>query len=238
MSDATRPRGDGPVEAGPWPDRLAARALSLGGSPRLRGYDVQRDLAKHYSLVEVVWLALLGELPASPREAALLERVLLFLAPVTVAEAPAHAAALAQHCRSSAAAVIGIAGLTLAQEGLWVVEAHADLIGWARGQIAEFPEAFRRPEEAAAVARLAACLAALDHRGPVFAERPGLVGACLATLVELGFDQPTHLVTLWGWARLPCALAEGFAAPAGRLSTYPMDLPRFVYEDPDDTCPK
>ena len=231
MSDSKTPTG--PVEAGKWPDRLMARALSPSDPPRLWGYDVHQDLARHYRFSEVLWLAATGEVPEAARQAEVLECVLIFLAPVTVAEAPAHAATIANLCKSSLASVVSVGALTLAQQGQWVLNHHAEL--WPWGEAPQFPAALRgAPEDGPAVARLEAALARLGRESRIFRESPALVTAGLAVLFELGFTEPRQLLSLWMSCKLPCVLAEAFAAPAGRLNEYPLDLPRFEYEAPDE----
>src|SRR5581483_9322042 len=88
------PRRAGPIDVGLWASQLTARVVEAGGAPRIFGYDVQAGLARHYSFGEVVLLCLSGEVP--PREVGrAFEIALSFLAPVSVAEAPVHAAGLA-----------------------------------------------------------------------------------------------------------------------------------------------
>src|SRR5258708_5243088 len=94
--DDTRapPRRAGPIDVGLWPSQLTARVVDGGFRPRILGYDVQTDLARHYSFAEVVLLCLCGEVPTREVGRAF-EIALSFLAPVSAAEAPAHAAGLA-----------------------------------------------------------------------------------------------------------------------------------------------
>lgn len=219
----------GPVEDGPWADKLPAQAVTPTDPPRLFGYDVHEDLAHHYRFSEVLWLAATRELPADGA-ADVLECALTYLLPVSVAEAPANAASVAQACQSSLASVASVGAIALAQQGQWVLERHAPLWPWLRGEVEAFPEALRgRPDEAPAVRRFASALARVSYTHRIFECSPGLHTAALAVLFDLGFREPEQLLTLWMSSRLPCVLAEAFAGGRGRLYEYPMDLPHFEY---------
>ncbi|HEX6764634.1 MAG TPA: hypothetical protein VF103_04130, partial [Polyangiaceae bacterium] len=54
----------GPLEKAPFPAQLTARVMTPGKNPRLHGYDVEGDLAAHYTTSELVLLSLTGELPS------------------------------------------------------------------------------------------------------------------------------------------------------------------------------
>jgi hypothetical protein len=225
----------GPVEDGQWREALEGRAVDPTDPPRLWGYDVHGDLAAHYRLAEVVWLAATGELPPDERRVRALECALTYLMPVSVLEGPAHAATVAQLCRSGAGAVASVGALTLAQEGQWVLDHHEPLWAWLRGEAEVFPEALRGgPEAAAPVARFRGALERLEVASRVFEEAPGLHTAVLAVLFELGFTAPHQLLSLWMYGRLPCVLAEAYSATPGRMFSYPLDLPHFRYEVPHE----
>ena len=80
----------GPLDAAEWPEKLTARVVTAGARPRLHGYDVEADLARHYSFTEMVLLSLTGNLPTA-QEARAFDVALQFAAPVSVQEAPTHA---------------------------------------------------------------------------------------------------------------------------------------------------
>src|SRR3954471_9075470 len=107
------PRPRGPVETTEWPTELTAHAVTPGDDPRLFGYSVERDVAAHGRFSETVLLSLRGELP-SAEECRALELALTFLAPLSIAEAPVHAAALGHMCGARSSALVGIAGVALA----------------------------------------------------------------------------------------------------------------------------
>ncbi len=81
----------GPFDREAWPARLAAPVVSPGPEPRLHGYAVAGDLARFYGAIDVTWLVLRGELPTAAERAAF-DVAMVLLAPVSVGEAPAHAA--------------------------------------------------------------------------------------------------------------------------------------------------
>lgn len=224
----------GPVEQGAWAEQLTARAVTLGPSPRLWGYDVQGDLTRHYGPVEMAWLAILGSLPDCDLHAKVLEVVLGFLAPVTMAEAPSHAAGLTRLCGSEPASVISVAALTLSQQGRHTLNQHAELWAWLRGEGA-WPEALSVGREHAGPSQaLAERLGTLGYDSPVFERSTHLVTTCLSVLFELGMSKPEQLLSLWVWCKMPYVLAEAFAVSPGRLLEYPMNVPKYVYEGDDE----
>jgi len=56
----------GPLEEASFPEQLSARVVTPGANPRLHGYDVEGDLARHYQPSDLLFLLLIGELPAAP----------------------------------------------------------------------------------------------------------------------------------------------------------------------------
>src|SRR5579862_485636 len=100
-------RPPGPVEQYPWPEELRGNVVTPGSRPRMHGYDVEGDLARHYRSSDVVLLALTGELPSDEQSIAF-DVALTFLAPLSVAEAPAHVAALAHITGSRSSAILGV----------------------------------------------------------------------------------------------------------------------------------
>jgi hypothetical protein len=54
---------EGPLEDAPFPEKLNARVVTPGANPRVHGYDVEGDLAAHYTSSETMLLCLTGELP-------------------------------------------------------------------------------------------------------------------------------------------------------------------------------
>ncbi len=229
-----KPPPDGPVESGPWPDTLAARAVSPGPSPRLWGYDVHGDLVKNYGLAEMAWLAGRGELAPGEMQIKVFEVVLGYLGPVNMAQAPSHAAGLSRICGSKPSAVVSVGALTLAEQARVAVQDHASMWRWLKGQGLWPPGLQAGAAEVPVVAGLAQHLDSLGYTHVLFAKNPGVVSACLGVLFDLGFEEPEQLITLWVWCRLPYVSAEAFAAKPGALGDYPMNVPAYEYEGPDE----
>ena len=105
----------GPVESREWPNTLLARAVGPGQERRIFGYDAERDLAKHYAFSDALLLGLTGELPDEPRARAF-AIALTFASPMSVAEAPMHAAVLARVCGVRTGGTLAIAMLALGEQ--------------------------------------------------------------------------------------------------------------------------
>ncbi|MBX3271963.1 MAG: hypothetical protein KF729_16970 [Sandaracinaceae bacterium] len=212
-----------PIDQMPVPEHLTARVVEPGAAPRLHGYDVQDDLARHYGLGEVVLLALTGELPDRAAGRAI-DVLLVFAAPITIAEAPSHAAALARLCSAKPSSVAAVAAIGLAEQARFRLEALAPLLAWlASGRDGPPPE----ETEDAATARLhetlrsvGAAVSARDAALPVGA-------AIVAGLFELGLREPWQIEAALNCARWPIAIAEAMSNTPGALGTYPIRLPEF-----------
>ncbi len=121
----------GPVEDLKWATRLKANVVTPGSRPRIHGYDVRGELLEHLSLSELMLLTLTGELPGKSAALAF-QRAMMFLAPVSVAEAPVHASVLAGLCGSGSSGMTGVAALTLAEQARMAVEEHRPLFEWLK----------------------------------------------------------------------------------------------------------
>jgi hypothetical protein len=230
------PPAPGPIETNTFAEKLTARVVAPGPRPRLHGYDVQGDLALHYGFVEVAWLAVTGELPQSAAVVRAFEVCLAFLAPASIAEPPSHVASLTRMCGGTDAGVLATGAVALAEQAQDLTRRHAPLHEWLGAPEGKLPEGFRACSEAdrAAVARLAQ---ALDRTGfPVVALREdlSLEAAIVCALHACGLRAAHQLETAVVLARLPAVAAEGFAARFEHLRSYPIDLPHFAYEAPDD----
>jgi len=117
------PNAPTPFSTNEWPSQLTARVVSPGDEPRIHGYAVSSDLARHYRFSDVVYLSLAGELP-DEEHSRIFERALVLLSPISIAEAPSHAASLARVCDGSASAVIGTGAIALAEQARFMVERH------------------------------------------------------------------------------------------------------------------
>ena len=223
----------GPLDAGQWPTQLVANVVTTGTAPRIHGYDVQSDLARHYSASEVVLLTLTGELPA-PDALAAFEVATLFAAPMPISYAPTHAASLARTCAGHTASIIGTGTITLAEQARVLLRDHAAWLVWlAASAPGVLPSGVAATaEDRGAVLRLrgalksrSACsVSALEHD-------ISLDAALVATFHAAGLVKPEQIESALVHARLPSVVAEAFRASAN-YNDYPLNLPPLHYEDP------
>ncbi len=228
----------GPIETAPSPSAITARLVSPGARPRLAGYDVRGDLARHYGVAELISLSLRGELFAEEPERRAMEVLLWCLSPITIAEAPAHAGSLARLVGAAPGAVIGTAALTLGEESRSLLEAHADALAWisagATGAVPE-PARARDDEEREAVRELFTLLGDVGfQRGGEHADALGWWPALFLSLHALGFEGAEAKAAVLVWARLPAAMGEAFLVKPGRFRKYPMNTPAFEYVEGAD----
>lgn len=224
----SEPRG--PIEDRVWPEKIAARVVEPGANPRLHGYDVRSDLAHHYGFVDVVLLALTGEL--DPARARAFEIALTFASPASVREAPGHAAMLARLCGARPAGVVSVAATGLAEQSRSILAEHEVILArLATGSLNGLAERFaaRDEGERAAVVDLRAALGPLCALVPALGYDLRLDTALLAVFVACGLRDPERLELALTFARLPAACAEAFATPVGAFTSYPMNMPPFVY---------
>jgi hypothetical protein len=222
----------GPLEAGQFPDKLTARVVTAAASPRVHGYDVESDLAHHYGATELVLLSLTGELPTEPERAAF-EVAWLFLAPVSVAHAGPHASVLARLCGATTSSIVGVAAIGLAEQARALLAEHGELLRNLRLGAVTLPERYRSsaPEEREAVERLRRALQRTGLSVPALQQSLTRDAALLSVLFACGLRQPEQLQAIIVLARMPCALAEGFAERATNFGQYPVNLPGFAYEE-------
>lgn len=228
--------GPGPLEVRSFPEVLTARVVTPGYRPLLHGYDIESDLAQGYGPVEVMYLALTGELP-EPAHVAVLNAIIVLLAPVSIAYAPTHAAVLAKLSGADSSAVLSVASIALAEQAKQILEEHRPLLQWLTEPAGDLPLAFRstHPEERAAVERVMVVLETMLSKSVIWEQRPTLMAALLAGLHACGVKERHHLEAFLVWARLPVVVSEAFAETATNFKQYPINLPRFRYEEPSVT---
>lgn len=226
------PQLSGPLEVGQFPEKLSARVVSAEPVPRVHGYDVEADLAHHYRVTDLVLLSLTGELPA-PAASAAFEIAWFFLAPVSVAHAGPHASVLARLCGATVSSTVGVAAIGLAEEARALLVEHGELLRCLRSKAATLPERYQScvVQEREAVERLRLALLRTDFRVPALQQSPTRNAALLSVLFACGLKRPEQLQAAVTLARLPCALAEGFAERATNFGNYPINLPAFRYEE-------
>jgi hypothetical protein len=224
-------RLNGPLDDASWPSQLTARVVAPGARPTLHGYDVEADLAIHYSLAEATLLAFTGDLP-TPEQARAFEVALLFFSPTPVNEAPTHAAVVARICNVITSAIVGTAAIGLAEQARVTVSSHTT---WLRQLESADPVptaewASHDDAERRSVHRLRETLLASGVRLPVLEHDLSRTAALLATLRFAGLKHPEQLEAAIVLARLPSTLAEAFATPPHSFRDYPVGLPPLRYD--------
>ncbi len=216
------------IESARWPKALTGRVAQAAPDARIHGYLVEDDLARHYSLAETVLLTLTGGLPDEPSLRAF-EVAMCFLAPAPVAHGPSHCAVLAQTVGAPAKGVVATAAIALAEEAAHHAHAHESLLQWLEAPVGRPPEQYltQDPSEADRVRRLTHLLAEANCIVAGLAHPLSCDAALVATLHRAGIRRHDQLQSALVLARLPCVLAEGFAARHGRLKDYPMTTPQF-----------
>jgi hypothetical protein len=227
--------GKGPIEDNEWPERLVGRVVDRGERVRIHGYDVEGELARYYSFTEVVFLALTGELPTSVQTRAF-EIASIYLSPVSIGEAPAHAAALARLIDSAPAATIGVTAIVLGEDAESSLRSLAALLEWLRAPAETLPAGFGAESdgERQRVHELRALLGSIGFETPILRAGldPSIKAALFGVLFALGLDDVRRMHAAIVWARMPCAIAEALAWP-GLFRGYPMDLPDFRHKGAD-----
>jgi hypothetical protein len=228
----TAPQFSGPLESGEFPEQLTARVITPGAKPRVHGYDVEGDLARHYGATDLVLLSLTGELPSDAARAAF-EVAWLFLAPVSVAHSGPHATVLARLCGATTSSMLGVAAIGLAEQARELVTEHEELFSCLRSKAQLLPTRYQSQEPAAraSVERLQRALFGSGLVVPVLKQSPTRDAALLSVLFACGLKRATQLQAAIVLARLPSALSEGFAERATNFGNYPINLPPFVYEE-------
>jgi hypothetical protein len=222
----------GPLDERTFPETLTGRVTTPGPQPHIHGYDAEGDLARHYSMTDLAFLSLAGELPTPPHALAF-NVVLMFLAPISVAEAPAHAAVLARICGTAPSAAIGIAAMALGEQARFLLDRHANLLEWFKSPSSELPLAYRSEssDEDAAVERLRVALKPSGLSIASLDLRPTRYAALFAALFEMGIQRRVYLEMVLVWARMPVVLAEYLAEKSVNFLRYPANLPSYRYEE-------
>ncbi len=222
----------GPLEETAFPKRLSARVTTPGNNPRLHGYDVEGDLAAHYTSSELTLLSLTGELP-NRVALAMFELAWAFLAPVSIAHASTHAAVVARLCGATTSTTIGTAAIGLAEQARALLDEHEGLLRWLRKPTDELPAPFRAtgPEDAASVERLRTLLSNGGLTLPALDLRPTRTAALIMLLHAAGLRRRERIEAAIVLCRMPTVIAEALAERPTNFGNYPINLPRFSYEE-------
>jgi hypothetical protein len=199
----------------------------------MHGYDVEGDVARHYRFSDVVLLALTGELPSDDQSIAF-DTAMTFLAPLSIAEAPTHVAALAHITGSRSSAIVGVSAIALAERARTVVADSAALLAWLAtpGSTLDAPFQTESPGERESVQRLREALAARGVRIAALDASLSREAALVTTLWFAGLTRPDQLEAALVTAALPGVVAEAPFHGVASFREYPMQLPPFQYEDP------
>lgn len=201
-----------PVDAMPG-TMLEARVVRPGPRPLLHGYDVQSDLAGSFSFAEVILTALTGEAPSEAAGRAM-SVALTFACPISVAEAPSHAATLARRCGADHRGVLGVAAIALAEQAQQLASSGDGAL-----------------DDGEAVSRLRTTLEAAGVSIPDLDAATTLWQALRATLAFCGLTEEWQVTFSLTLARLPVVVAEAMTIERGALDGYPMRLPAFAYDE-------
>jgi hypothetical protein len=221
-----------------FPANLTAHVTMPTPDPRIHGYAVQADLARHVGFVDLGWLAMTGELPVEAEREAL-SLALLWLAPMHVGEDPAHAGVLAKVAGAPDAMVPAIVAVALGQRIGAELRALAPMFAWLDGALPGPPSVAVLADDATAEQRDAYAQLARDSArwfgADALPTEPALtrVAGAYAVLHRLGIRDPARLHALVTWARLPVALAEAACTAPGSVNSYPADLPAYRYVEED-----
>ncbi len=234
MNDSDERKGAGPVEAGSWPAELTGYAWTSEARPRLHGYELYGDLARHYGFAELVLISLRGEAPTQA-EGRLFETLLMLLAPCSVGEAPAHVAVLARTLRARWPALAASAASALAEQAESIVDQHLEFLDWLGAPTETLPTQARAQtdDEREATRLVALSVAPCGVPLPVIDEDPSPMALLLAAAYRCGLRDAEQLKPVLMVARLPAVLAEALRRP-GDLRGYPMDTPHFAYVTDED----
>jgi len=221
----------GPLDDRPWPEDLAGRVATPGPAPRIHGYAVEDDLARHYRFLDSAYLCAVGELPSEGASRAL-DVVCQFLLPTPVSEGPAHAAVLARTCGADLSATLSVAAIALAEQTRACLEGHDAWLRWLSDPQGDPPAEFlsEAPQDRASVERLALALAPSGIHIAVLQQLPTRMASMLAVLHGCGLRTAEQLAPFIVMAKLPCVMAEAHATALASFLDYPIHLPAFQPE--------
>jgi hypothetical protein len=211
--------------------QLEARVVDTSGEePRIHGFGVRSDLARHFSFADVIALSLTGVEP-SERASDALRRALVVLSPTDVGSAPAHLGVLVHLVSRDYASSVASASALLAERAAATLAERAELL-----------QALREGREPAATAsQLEAANAEGEEVAGLFAQcsdfaqtpwfaRLDATSAALVVLFECGLVENWQLQSALFLAWCPCTMAELGTRGSDPIESYPINLPKFRYE--------
>jgi hypothetical protein len=228
----SRRRPNGPIEDRSSPGAIEAHVITPGPDPHLHGFSVEGDLAVHYRFPELVQVALTGAAPDEAKGRAF-DIALQFLAPLAIAEAPAHAAVLARVCGAPSSSILAVTCIALAERARQVIAEHGDLLAWLDTAGDELPARYgsSSAEDAACVDRLRIALASAGVEVPRLARGLKRLTALFMTLHFADLRRPEQLETALVMASLAPTMAEAMSHTSASFAEYPINVPAFIYEE-------
>ncbi len=209
----------GPVESGPWPERLPAQVVSPQPPHRVHGFDLCEDLGPNYDFGEYVLTALTGAPPERAWGRAV-NLSLTALGAITVADAPVHAATISRRCGAHARTALATGLIGLCEHAAHLLDTP--------------PEETRDPASARRAAALRARMPP-QVRTQLDDTASTVESVALEVLRRAGLRTPSQLTAALCLAKLPALAAELEATEPGDLRGYPMGTPPFEYvEDESD----
>lgn len=225
----------GPFEQLDWPTHLRALVVAPLPRPRFHGYDLEQDLAHHYSLAECMLLALTGRVP-STSEGRAFELALLFASACPINEAPTHAAVLARSIGAPMSSALACGFAVACEASHAMLQEHDELLRWLGHDDAREPPPCalatddRDAEAVAELRRLLEQAEALALAPPPTMSR---IAAILTVMWRCGMRSADQLVVALSWAKALSIGAEAHATKRGGLTDMPARLPDYRYEAPD-----
>jgi hypothetical protein len=232
MTDGWKPPAAGALDDNAWSEQLIARAIDAGpADDRLHGYAVLGDVANHYQFSDLVYLALVGELP-DPRSSALFALALFSFATPGVAEAPVHVAVLARMSGATMASALAAGSITAADQALDIVSRHASLLSSLQSCTGDLPSDYQGHHEPKVVA-LCERARAIDPGLPI--RRDMTLDATRITLLYLsGVRTADRMIGAIVSSRISAIAAEVLATGPEHLGQYPVKVPEYRYVETDE----
>jgi hypothetical protein len=209
-----------------WPERLVARAVEPAiDDDRLHGYAVLADVAAHYRYSDLVYLAIVGELPNERASLQFHVAACSFATPA-VTEAPTHVGVLSRICGGTIGAAIAGAAVCVADQARALLDGHVALLSWLADPTESIPSDFCTDEQSHA-----AWVATLRNATPSELVRPTMTrdAARIALLYDAGLHDRERIEAAIVVSRMNGVIAEAILAGPQDLDKYPVKLPPFHY---------
>ena len=219
------PPAPGALDDTAWPEQLVGKAvLPRDDDDELHGYRVLDDLARHYGYSDVIYLAIVGELP-DERQSRLFQCAMCSFATLSVIEAPGHVGVLARICGGTLASAVGAGALAIADQTRQTLNHHGAVLTWLASPTTDVPAELTNEADASWVRTLR------EAAGDSHLVRPEMSrdAARIALLFEAGLHSREQIEAAIISSRMCGLLAETLAAGPADLKLYPVKLPPFQY---------